>query len=205
MDPMTSPSLPDIPHDLRSWLDGQCDEATRVQAAVRDHLPVLHALAVEMARVLRNGGQVFFCGNGGSAADAQHWAAELSGRFYFDRPPLAAHALTTNTSQLTAIANDYGYDEVFARPVRGMARTGDLLVGISTSGTSRNVLRAFEAARDQGVICAGFCGHNAAPMQALCSHVIALPSHDVARVQEGHELAAHLVFSLVEKDLFGGA
>lgn len=202
MDSLTS-SPPRVPDTLHAWLTSQCDEAARVQDAVRAQLPDLHGLALAMAETLRGGGQVFFCGNGGSAADAQHWAAELSGRFYFDRPPLAAHALTTNTSQVTAIANDYGYDEVFARPIRGMARAGDLLVGISTSGTSRNVLRAFEAAREQGVFCAGFCGQNAAPMQALCAHTIAMPSADVARIQEGHELAAHLVFALVERDLFG--
>lgn len=203
MDPLISSPTAGVPASLYSWLNDQCDEAARVQQAVREQLPALYALALAMAHTLRHGGQVFFCGNGGSAADAQHWAAELSGRFYFDRSPLPAHALTTNTSQVTAIANDYGYDEVFARPIRGMGRPGDLLVGISTSGTSRNVLRAFEAAREREVVCAGFCGQNAAPMQELCEHIVSMPSPDVARVQEGHELAAHLVFALVERDLFG--
>ena len=199
MDTMTTPSTA-----LTDWLHAQCDEAAAVQEAVRSQVPLLHDVATRMAEVLSGGGQVFFCGNGGSAADSQHWAAELSGRFYADRPPLAAHALTTNTSQVTAIANDYGYEEIFARPLRGMGRPGDMLVGISTSGTSRNVLRAFEVAQAQGVVCVGFCGRNADAMGPLCAHVVSIPSGDVARVQEGHELAAHLVFAAVERMLFPG-
>ena len=201
MDSLTIPPAP--PTDaLTDWLYDQCDEAAAVQQAVRTQVPLLVDLAARMADVLSGGGQVFFCGNGGSAADAQHWAAELSGRFYADRPPLAAQALTTNTSQVTAIANDYGYEEIFARPLRGMGRAGDMLVGISTSGTSRNVLRAFEVAQEQGLVCVGFCGRNAEAMRPACSYIVSIPSGDVARVQEGHELAAHLVFAAVERRLF---
>lgn len=195
---------------LRAWLDGQADEAARVQVAVRGMTPLLVEVGLEMAEALRAGGQVFFFGNGGSAADAQHWAAELSGRFYYDRPPLAAHALTANASQVTAIGNDYGFEEVFARPLRGMARPGDVAVGISTSGRSANVLRGLEAARERGARTLGFAGSDpgwspgpaSGPMAALCDRLVVVPSADVARVQEGHELAAHLIFAVVERALF---
>ena len=187
----------------RAFLDAAFDDAARVQAALRVQANQLADLAARMAEVLGAGGQAFFFGNGGSAADAQHWAAELSGRFYFDRPPLAAHALPSNISQLTAIGNDYGYEEVFARPLRGMARAGDLAVGISTSGTSANVLRAFEAGRERGTFNVGFCGARPEAMQTVCDVVVSIPVADTARVQEGHELAAHLVLALVERHLFG--
>jgi D-sedoheptulose 7-phosphate isomerase len=185
------------------WLSEQFDEAAHVQSALRERAYALLALAADMAAVLSSGGQVFFFGNGGSAADAQHWAAELSGRFYFDRAPLPAHALSTNASQVTAIANDYGYDEIFARPLAGMARPGDMAVGISTSGTSRNVVRALESAREQGLKTVGFCGRNYDRLSGLCDHLVAIDSTDVARIQEGHELAAHLVLGVVEQTLFG--
>lgn len=187
---------------LQVWLDTQAEEATRVLSAVRAMTPHLVEIGLAMAEVLRAGGQVFFFGNGGSAADAQHWAAELAGRFYFDRPPLPAHALTTNPSQVTAIGNDYGFEEVFARPLRGMARPGDLAVGISTSGRSANVLRGLEEARARGAGTLGFTGGEGGPMATLCDHLVLIPSSDVARVQEGHELAAHLVFAVVERTLF---
>jgi D-sedoheptulose 7-phosphate isomerase len=190
-------------NDLEAWLGSQLDEAATIQAAVRSSLPELLAVASTMGAVLRAGGQVFFFGNGGSAADAQHWAAELSGRFYLDRPPLAAHALTVNTSQITAIGNDYGFDQIFARPLLGVASPGDMAVGISTSGRSQNVLTALEAARDAGIITVGFCGSDPSCLMACCDHLISLPSSDVARIQEGHELAAHLIFAVVERLLFG--
>ncbi len=193
------------PEALAAWLDAQIDDAARVLAAVRAQTDRLLTLAQAMADVLGRGGQVFFFGNGGSAADAQHWAAELSGRFLFDRPPLAAHALSTNTSQVTAIGNDYGFEQVFSRPLAGMGRRGDMAVGISTSGRSANVLRAFEVARERGLVTVGFCGTHTDLFAALCDHLVAVPSADTARVQEGHELAAHLVFGVAERLLFGEA
>ncbi|HYE59060.1 MAG TPA: SIS domain-containing protein [Rhodothermales bacterium] len=199
---MTPETVPN--HEaLCAWLEAQADEAARVHGAVRAMTLLLVEEGLAMAERLRTGGHVFFFGNGGSAADAQHWAAELSGRFYFDRPPLAAHALPSNISQLTAIGNDYGYEEVFARPLRGMAHAGDLAVGISTSGTSANVLRAFEAGRERGTFNVGFCGARPEAMQTVCDVVVSIPVADTARVQEGHELAAHLVLALVERHLFG--
>lgn len=204
---MTPSFRPDPPTDdaLAAWLDAQCDEAAAVQQAVRALAPRLVDVARAMADCLRAGGAVYFCGNGGSAADAQHWAAELSGRFFFDRPPLAAHALTANSSAVTAIGNDYGFEQVFARPLAGAARPGDMLVGISTSGTSANVVRAFEVARERRVVTVGFCGARSDVFDALCDHVVRVPSANTARVQEGHELAAHLIFSAVERSLFDEA
>lgn len=188
--------------DLATWLGTQLDEAARVHAAIREATDGLLEIAIAMSQVLHGGGQVFFFGNGGSAADAQHWAAELSGRFYFDRPPLAAQALSTNSSQVTAIGNDYGFDQIFSRPLAGMAREGDMAVGISTSGRSANVLAAFETARQRRLTTIGFCGADPSAFRPLCDHLVAVPSPDVARIQEGHEIAAHLIFSVVERLLF---
>ena len=129
-------------------------------------------------------GRVYLCGNGGSAADAQHIAAELSGRFYHDRPPLPAEALHVNTSFLTAVANDYGYDQVFARMVQGFGTKSDVLIGISTSGKSPNVLLALKQAQDMGMTTIGLCGNNTQPMAQYCHHLIAVPSPVPPRLQD---------------------
>lgn len=201
---MTTEPTADAPTDaLAAWLTDQADEAAEVTRGIRNAIPDLLELAAAMAATLRSGGAVYFFGNGGSAADAQHWAAELSGRFFFDRPPLAGHALTVNTSALTAIGNDYGFEQVFSRQLTGAGREGDMAVGISTSGRSANVLRAFDVARERGITTVGFCGQARETFDGLCDHVVSSPSTNTARIQEGHELAAHLVFSAVERDLFG--
>jgi len=150
----------------------------------------------------RNGGKVLFCGNGGSAADAQHLAAELSGRFYYDRPPLYAEALHVNSSYLTAVANDYSYDEVFARLVKGMGRKGDILVGISTSGNSSNILKAFEAAKSVGMITVGLTGANGGKIKDISNYLIDVPSTDTPRIQESHIMIGHIICQLVESELF---
>ncbi len=191
--------------DVVRWIGAQVDEARRVQEAVRDMAPQLAAVATRMAQVFRDGGQVFFFGNGGSAADAQHWAAELSGRFYQERPSLPALALTTNSSQITALANDYGYEEVFAHPLASIATPADLAVGISTSGRSANVLRGLEVARERGAVTVGFTGASGGDMVACCDYLIRILSDDVARIQEGHALCGHLVCAAVERLLFGEA
>ncbi len=152
---------------------------------------------------LRNNGKVLFCGNGGSAADAQHLAAELSGRFYFDRPPLPAEALHVNTSYLTAVANDYSYDEIFSRLVKAQGRKGDILIGISTSGNSRNVIRALEEANSAEMVTIAFTGGGGGLMKGLCTHLINVPSDDTPRIQEAHILIGHIVCEMVEKELFG--
>ncbi|MBL7996883.1 D-sedoheptulose 7-phosphate isomerase [bacterium] len=155
-----------------------------------------------LVQTFRNDGKVLFCGNGGSAADAQHLAAELSGRFYFDRKPLFAEALHTNTSHLTAVANDYGYDEVFSRLVNAMGRKGDVLIAISTSGNSPNIIKAIEAAKKAEMITVGFTGEKGGKMKKLCSYLINVPSNDTPRIQECHILVGHIICELVEKQLF---
>lgn len=148
---------------------------------------------------LRAGGTVYFCGNGGSAADAQHLAAELSGRFFVDRPPMAGVALTTNTSALTAIGNDYGFDAVFSRQLEGVAVPGDVLVAITTSGGSKNVLAAVESAHRLGLVVIGMTGQSGARFAAACDFALVTPSRTTPRIQEGHIAMGHALCELVER------
>jgi D-sedoheptulose 7-phosphate isomerase len=152
---------------------------------------------------LKNGNKVLFCGNGGSAADAQHLAAELSGRFYFDRLPLAAEALHCNSSYLTAVANDYGYDEVFARIVKGSGKSGDLLVGLSTSGNSKNIIKAFEIAKQIGMGTVAFTGETGGLMKESSDILLNVPSADTPRIQEAHITIGHIICEQVELRIFG--
>ncbi|MGQ9863555.1 MAG: D-sedoheptulose-7-phosphate isomerase [Bacteroidia bacterium] len=151
------------------------------------------------------GHRLYLCGNGGSAADAQHLAAEFSGRFYVDRKPLPAEALHVNTSYLTAVANDYSYEEVYARLLQAMARKGDILWAFSTSGNSKNILRAIYQARQIPILVVGFTGHTGGAMRELCDYLICVPSRDTPRIQEGHMLIGHIICQLVEEALFGKA
>jgi D-sedoheptulose 7-phosphate isomerase len=150
----------------------------------------------------RNEGAVYFCGNGGSAADAQHIAAELSGRFYYDRPPLAAEALHVNTSYLTAVANDYSYNEIYARYIKGAGKRGDVLVGISTSGNSQNIVRAFEVAKEMGITTVALTGESGGKMRDLVDYIINVPSSDTPRIQESHIMIGHIICQFVESELF---
>ena len=151
---------------------------------------------------LRGGGKIHFCGNGGSAADAQHLAAELSGRFYFDRPPLNAEALHCNTSYLTAVGNDYGYEFIFSRLLRGTANAGDIIVGISTSGNSKNILKAFEVAKEMGVKIIALTGETGGAMKEFADILLNAPSKDTPRIQESHILLGHIICELVETAMF---
>jgi D-sedoheptulose 7-phosphate isomerase len=155
-----------------------------------------------MVKSFKSGNRIYFAGNGGSAADAQHLAAEFSGRFYTDRKALPAEALHCNTSYLTAVANDYSYDEVYARLIRGIANPGDVLVGLSTSGNSGNIVKAFEAARQKQVITVGFTGEGGGKMKPLSDFLFNIPSSDTPRIQESHILLGHIICELVEKDFF---
>lgn len=146
--------------------------------------------------------KVLFCGNGGSAADAQHLAAELSGRYYYDRPPLNAEALHVNTSYLTAVANDYAYGEVYKRLIQAIGQEGDVLIALSTSGNSANVLNAIEQARSQHIYTIGFTGLSGGKMNAICDMMICIPSTDTPRIQECHMLLGHTICEGVEKNLF---
>lgn len=180
-------------------------ESIDVLARMRDDaalLQALQALADRCVQALSAGGKILFAGNGGSAADAQHWAAELVSRFNYDRPGLAAIALTVDTSALTAIGNDYGYDYTFARQVEALGRAGDVFVGISTSGNSPNVLRALDAARARGLLAAGLTGQAGGAMPDRCDLVLRVPSSRTPTIQEGHAALGHLLCAAIEQRLF---
>ena len=192
------------------------DCTTIIDARLRAHLDTIARVEADetlkaainqavklIVTCFRNGGRVYFCGNGGSAADAQHLAAEFSGRFYFDRPVLPADALHCNTSYLTAVANDYGYDKVFARLISGLGREGDILVGLSTSGNSENILRAFEVCREKGVRTIALTGASGGKMKEIADLLINIPATDTPRIQEAHITVGHIICELVEQAIFG--
>lgn len=162
----------------------------------------LELLADKMVDSFKNGGRVYFCGNGGSAADAQHLAAELSGRYYYDRPPLAAEALHVNTSYLTAVANDYSYEEIYARLFIAFGQKADVLIGLSTSGNSQNVVRAFEEAHKKGVLTVAFTGESGGKMGEIADMAFKIPSTDTPRIQEVHMLLGHSLCEIVERKMF---
>lgn len=155
-----------------------------------------------IVKAFKNGNRVYFCGNGGSAADAQHLAAEFSGRFYTDRKALPAEALHCNTSYMTAVANDYSYDVVYSRIIDGIGEEGDVLVGLSTSGNSKNILNAFETARNKKITTIGFTGSTGGKMKDLSDHLVNVPSTDTPRIQESHILIGHIICQLVEENYF---
>src|SRR5262245_17615526 len=156
-----------------------------------------------IVKAFQNGKRIYFCGNGGSAADAQHLAAEFSGRFYIDRKALPAEALHCNTSYLTAVANDYSYDAVYSRIIDGIGQEGDILIGLSTSGNSGNIIKAFDIAREKKMITVGFTGATGGKMKASSDYLINIPSTDTPRIQESHIMAGHIICQLVEEKYFG--
>ena len=163
----------------------------------------IHTVTEVITKAFQNGNAVYFAGNGGSAADAQHLAAEFSGRFYKDRKALPSDALHCNTSYLTAVANDYSYDVIYARLLEGLAKPGDVLVGISTSGNSANIVKAFEMAKTIGVTTIGFTGQKGGTMKELGDYLINVPSNTTPRIQESHILVGHIICELVEINIFG--
>jgi len=175
-------------------------EHLEVIRQVQVQQPVLEAIALAMTATLCAGGKILWCGNGGSAGDSQHLAAELVGRFRRERRGLASIALTTDTSILTAIANDYGYEAVFSRQIEAVGVSGDLVVGISTSGNSKNVIAAFEAAHSLGLSTVAFTGEGGGRMAPLADYLFAVPSRDTARIQEAHILAGHMLCDWIELD-----
>jgi D-sedoheptulose 7-phosphate isomerase len=177
------------------------DDHVQVVHSMRQQAAVLEAIAKRIAEVLRGGGKLLLCGNGGSAADAQHVAAEFVGRYRKNRIPLPAIALTTDTSILTAVGNDFDFADVFARQVEALAQPGDLVVGISTSGKSPNVLKAIEAARRKGAGTLAFTRAGGEPLASLADLTFAAPSTDTPRVQEAHLLAWHIICDLLEAEL----
>lgn len=166
-------------------------------------LQITEQVAQEVIRCLRAGGKVLLFGNGGSAADAQHIAAELVGRYKLERPGLPAVAVTVNTSTLTAIANDYGYEHVFARQVQALGRPGDVAVGISTSGNASNVLRGIETAKAADLISVAMTGRSGGKLKGVAQYCLRIPSDETARIQEAHILIGHILCDFVERELFG--
>lgn len=165
-------------------------------------LQAVESIVSDIVACYQKGGKVLWCGNGGSAADAQHLAAELSGRFYYDRPPLNSEALHVNTSYITAVANDYSYDVIYSRLVKAMGRPGDVLIGLSTSGNSPNVLKALEEANALGMTTVAMTGETGGKIKDHCKYLINIPSKDTPRIQECHMLLGHTICELVEMKLF---
>jgi D-sedoheptulose 7-phosphate isomerase len=178
-------------------------EGTKLRESFLDrNLDALQDAILDITETIRNEKKVLFFGNGGSAADAQHLAAEFVNRYLIDRPPLAAIALTTDTSILTAISNDFSYDEVFEKQIKALGLKGDTAVGISTSGASRNVLRGLEAARDKGLITIGLGGPYDSPMKSVCRHYLFVEGSSTPRIQEVHLIIGHVIVELVDEVLF---
>lgn len=165
-------------------------------------LKTIAATVDVIVNAFKNNKRIYFCGNGGSAADAQHLAAEFSGRFYKDRKALPAEALHCNTSYLTAVANDYSFDDIYSRLIDGIGEPGDVLVGLSTSGNSTNIIKAIETARKQQMITIGFTGESGGKMRSLSDHLINIPSNDTPRIQESHIMVGHIICQLVEEKYF---
>ena len=191
---------------MKDYISGQTAQAQRVMSAMLANkvlFVTLERVASACADCLREGGRIPLAGNGGSAADAQHVAGEFVSRFAFDRPGLPSVALTTDTSMLTAIGNDYGYERLFARQVQAHGNQGDVFIGYSTSGRSPNILRAFEEARGRGLVCLGLTGNRGGQMRELCDCLPEVPSSDTPKIQEGHLVLGHIPCGLIEQSLFG--
>lgn len=191
-------------HDLTFIKNKITSSIALKQLVLKDDvlLSNLHKVADEMVTCFKNGGKVLFCGNGGSAADAQHLSAELSGRFYTDRDPLYSEALHTNTSYLTAVSNDYSYDVIYSRLIKAQGKKGDVLVGISTSGNSKNIVLALEEANRLGMVTVGMTGESGGKMKDCCNYLLNVPSQDTPRIQEVHILLGHILCEMIELSLF---
>lgn len=193
---------------MRAYITSQIQETQRVMSAMlADHTLVarVEAAAKACIHAMKSGNRILLAGNGGSAADAQHIAGELVSRFAFDRPGLSAIALTTDTSILTAIGNDYGYERLFARQIQSHGRKGDVFIAYSTSGKSPNILLALREARERGLICIGLTGNRGGPMPGLCDHILEVPSADTPKIQEGHLVLGHTLCGMIENAIFGTA
>lgn len=188
--------------EIASLISASIEVKSRILADENFQQKIAEAVEV-VTNAFRDGKKVLFCGNGGSAADAQHLAAEFSGRFYKNRKALPSEALHCNTSYLTAVANDYSYDVIYSRLVDGICEKGDVLIGLSTSGNSKNIMNAFETARQMGVITIGLTGETGGEMKELSDYLFNVPSAVTPRIQESHILIGHIICELVEAKIFG--
>lgn len=192
----------DNPGDVTALAARLIEDSVAVNRALNDELDVIIRIASEMTEAFLRGNKVLLFGNGGSAADAEHIAGELAGRFYMDRDPLPAIALSANTAAITAIANDFGYEEVFARQLRGLLNKGDVVIALSTSGASANVIAGIREAKQRGAITVALTGSQG-KLKQMAKHVLSIPSTDTPRIQEAHIVAGHVICHLVERNLFG--
>jgi len=192
----------DRSEDFAEQIRHRIEACIEVKRRLLPHTVLLAQVAEKFIEVYKAGKKVLLFGNGGSAADAQHIAAELVGKYYVDRKPLPAEALTVNTSSLTAIGNDYGFDQVFARQVEALGNTGDLAIGMSTSGNSPNVIEGLRVARRRGMVTIGLTGEDGGRLKSQVDYCICVPSKDTPRIQETHILIGHIVCELVEQALF---
>ena len=192
--------------NLNSYIKEHFQESILVKEQIlKDEklITLIKNASLEVIKAYKNGNKTLLAGNGGSAADAQHIAGEFVSRFYFDRPGIASIALTTDTSILTAIGNDYGYENLFARQVQAQGVKGDVFIGISTSGNSKNILKALELCKQKEIISIGLSGANGGDMNELCDYCIKVPSTCTPRIQEAHILIGHIICAIVEEELFG--
>ena len=190
---------------LQVVISQRIEDSIAVKQRLLRHTEICAEVAENIIRAFRRGNKVLLFGNGGSAADAQHIAAEFVGRYYLDRPALPAQALTVNTSSLTAIGNDYAYDQIFSRQIEAFGQAGDVAIGISTSGNSRNVIEALRAAKRKDIIAVGMTGESGGQLKAEVDYCICVPSRDTPRIQEAHILVGHILSELVEQAIFGGS
>ena len=190
---------------LQAVISQRIEASIAVKQRLLRHTEICAEVAERIIRAFRRGNKVLLFGNGGSAADAQHIAAEFVGRFYLDRPALPAQALTVNTSSLTAIGNDYAYDQIFSRQIEAFGQAGDVAIGISTSGNSRNVIEALRAAKRKDMVAVGLTGESGGQLKAEVDYCICVPSRDTPRIQEAHILVGHVLSELVEQAIFGGS
>lgn len=191
---------------MKTYLRNEISASIETKQKILNDEALLDTIAETAKRCVqayKNGNKTLLAGNGGSAADAQHIAAELVGRYGFDRPSIPSLALTTDTSNLTAIGNDYGYDKVFSRQLEGMGNAGDIFFGISTSGNSQNVIEAFESARAKGITTVALVGRDGGKMAQMADIAIVVPSNATPRIQESHILIGHMICDIIEKELFG--
>ncbi len=191
---------------IKEYISNQVKKSIDVKQKLLDNqelMDLIQEVALKCVEVYKNGNKTLIAGNGGSAADAQHIAGEFVSRFYFDRPGLASIALTTDTSIITAIGNDYGYEKLFSRQVQANGIKGDIFIGISTSGNSANVIEALKECEEKGIITVGLTGEKGGKMAEMCDYCIKVPSNETPRVQEAHILIGHIICAVVEEAIFG--
>src|SRR5438270_5631061 len=190
---------------LQTVISQRIEDSIAVKQQLLRHTRICAEVVERIIRAIKRGNKVLLFGNGGSAADAQHIAAEFVGRYYLDRPALPAQALTVNTSSLTAIGNDYDYDQIFSRQIEAFGQAGDVAIGISTSGNSRNVIEAISVAKQMGLRTIALCGSGGGKLKNEADHCICVPSNETPRIQECHILIGHILSELVEQAIFGGS